>query len=394
MKPEGAYRIGRVTLALLLAAGACTDAQITGGIGTSPPPTSPPPTVTPSPVPIPTPAPTPLISQHPQELALQLEDLPAGFRLRREEARPAGGGTHAGGWVREYERASLLGIVVIYSLVDVFGSIALTYDLAAYVRDDLAQGGVPISPGDRIGDESQAVEFQEQSGGSAVVAQRLYVRYRNVISIVTIGGAKGTVDFSTALELGRKQLDRLQRARTGTVGQLVTPTPTPATTLAPTTVSPLPATAAPRTPVPVVTPGPTPPPATPTPRTTYRIGEVAAFADGWRATVLRLEEQPAGTYTKPSAGMRFVAVILRFDNGSAQSVSLSPFLELKVQDSAGVRRRPQLFSDRNDALSSGRVAPGSFVSGSVTFEAPIGDSRLQLVYDRGYSYPLVTFILQ
>lgn len=325
---------------------------------------------------------------------LQLDDLPSGFRLDREDARPGDAG-FGGGWSRAYQRSSVVAIVAIYSLVDIFTSFAAASShLDTLVRDDIAKGAIPISPGERIGDETQALEFEEQSGSTSVVVYLLFFRYRNVICRVTIGGVKGTVDFSTALELGRKQLGRLQRARTGAVGQLVTPTPIPAaTTLAPTTASPLPAAAAPRTPAPVVTPSPTPPPATPTTRTTYRIGEGATFADGWRATVLRLEEQPAGTYTKPSPGMRFVAVILRFDNGSTQSVSLSPFLELKLQDSAGVRRTPRLFSYRNDALSSGRVAPGSFVSGSVTFEAPIGDSRLQLVYDRGYSHPLVTFVL-
>lgn len=145
--------------------------------------------------------------------------------------------------------------------------------------------------------------------------------------------------------------------------------------------------------VPPTTPAPASPAATTaataTPRRAFKIGEAVGYQDGWRLTVLKIEETAAGQFFTPKPGMRYVSVIVRFDNGGSKPVSANPFF-FKLQDTTGVRRDITFLSTRDDRLSATRVAPGAFVVGSVTFEAPVGDKTLQLIYEQfGYSQTTV-----
>ena len=116
-----------------------------------------------------------------------------------------------------------------------------------------------------------------------------------------------------------------------------------------------------------------------------KVGQWAIYDAGWKVTLLAFGEQQANQYKSPSPGFRFVYVTLRFDNGSANPVRYSQF-DFRLQDGAGVRR-PYVFSLlglRNDTLDSGTVSQGSYVSGSMVFEAPIGDQRPELIYESSY----------
>lgn len=140
---------------------------------------------------------------------------------------------------------------------------------------------------------------------------------------------------------------------------------------------------------PTATPTLAPPPlstvfATPTPRRTFKLGEKIAYQDGWQLTVLKIEDH-TDRYARPEAGRRFVAVLVRFDNGSAKDEQVNSFY-FKLQDSTGVRRTTVFIASRDDALRSGTVVPGAFVVGSLIFEVPAGDARLQLLYEQlGYA---------
>lgn len=126
-------------------------------------------------------------------------------------------------------------------------------------------------------------------------------------------------------------------------------------------------------------------PAAATPRRAFKIGEAIGFTDGWRLTVLKLEEQAAEAYFTPKPGTRNVAVTVRHDNGSQKAVSFN-FFYFKLQDSTGVRRTISIFGGRDDRLGSGELAAGAFVVGSLTFEVPVGDKGLQLIYEQiGYT---------
>jgi hypothetical protein len=130
---------------------------------------------------------------------------------------------------------------------------------------------------------------------------------------------------------------------------------------------------------------------TPTPRRAFKIGEPVVFQDGWKVTVTKFEEQASGRFFTPKPDFRFVAVILRFDNGTTKAISPNPFY-FKLQDSAGVRRAAEFISDRSDDLTSSELAPGGFVTGSIVFSAPVGDKTLQLIYEH-FGYAQTTFEL-
>lgn len=135
---------------------------------------------------------------------------------------------------------------------------------------------------------------------------------------------------------------------------------------------------------PVRTPAPTAAP-TATPRRAFKIGEPIAFQDGWRLTVLKIEDQPAERFFTPKPGNRNVVVHVRHDNGSTKAISFNPFF-FKLQDATGVRRDLAIFVNRDDRLGSGELAPGAFVVGTLAFEVPVADKQLQLIYEQfGYS---------
>lgn len=139
--------------------------------------------------------------------------------------------------------------------------------------------------------------------------------------------------------------------------------------------------------LPVAPPTPSPSPAA----IILKAGANVAYTDGWKITLLRSESQSPSTYSTPKPGMQFVAVIVRYDNGTAKQASFNEF-DWAMQDSSGVRRIAAFFLGRNDDLNSGQLAPGSFVQGSIVFEAPVGDARLSVIYQK-YGYQLATWQL-
>lgn len=139
----------------------------------------------------------------------------------------------------------------------------------------------------------------------------------------------------------------------------------------------------------------TPAPATSDPNAAFRakVGTPAIYSDGWKVTVQKWAEQPAGRFSTPKPGQRFIAVTVRYDNGSAKDGSFNIF-DWSLQDSAGVRHTIAIFAgERSDSLGSGPLAPGAFVTGSVQFEAPVGDTKLEMLYTSIGLYKLATWEL-
>lgn len=161
-------------------------------------------------------------------------------------------------------------------------------------------------------------------------------------------------------------------------------TPSPSPSASPSaTPSQSPTSSPSATPTPTPAPTPSPTPYLPYVPPTYPL---ATYTDGWQVSLTGFQEQPPlSQYSQPDTGMRFVVVFVRFDNRSAAAQDFNPF-DFVLQDSVGVRRnRTFTLSGRNDALVSGQLAPGGFVTGSIIFQAPMGDQALRLIYDRGYS---------
>jgi Domain of unknown function (DUF4352) len=137
-----------------------------------------------------------------------------------------------------------------------------------------------------------------------------------------------------------------------------------------------------------------PPTATANPDAAFRakVGTAATYSDGWKVTVTKWEEQGGGILATPKPGTRFVAVTVRYDNGTPKEGSFNAF-DWNLQDSAGVRHTVSIFAgDRTDTLNSGNLAPGGFVTGTVQFEVPVGDVKLEMLYT-SFAYKLATWEL-
>jgi hypothetical protein len=132
---------------------------------------------------------------------------------------------------------------------------------------------------------------------------------------------------------------------------------------------------------------PTPRP-TPTPDATIapqKVGDPISYTNGWSVTVTKWQEQPPSRFATPEPGLRFVAITIRLDNASAVNVQATPTY-FKLQDGSGIRRSRESFIDRSDQLATSTVAPGGFISGTIVFAAPVGDTKLTVVYEQpGYA---------
>lgn len=115
-------------------------------------------------------------------------------------------------------------------------------------------------------------------------------------------------------------------------------------------------------------------------------GAVSREFSGWRVTLLRWEQQsPEGlSFFPPTPGpaVRLIAAVVRFDNEKPKA-DFFAVDNFEVQDSAGVRRHSAFIAfdgARGDRLGRGRLVPGGHVVGSIIFQVPKDDTRLQLVY--------------
>lgn len=118
----------------------------------------------------------------------------------------------------------------------------------------------------------------------------------------------------------------------------------------------------------------------------FKVGEAISYKDGWKLTVMKSEDsEPTSNFFTPKPGTHYVAVYVRHDNGGTKPVTYNPFY-FKLQDSTGIRHDAAILGSRDDKLSSGEVAPGAFVVGSIVFEVPTGDKKLSLIYEQfGYA---------
>lgn len=216
---------------------------------------------------------------------------------------------------------------------------------------------VPLS--ESIGDEFRV--YQEAFTGSTAPQFRMWTRTGPVVTYVQTG------NLADVTRLGKLQVARAAEGRAAVTSSGPAVVGSPAVIPAAPTSSP----------VSNVVQSP-------------KIGSPVVYSDGFKLTVLGLEEQPASGLFVPSAGMRLVTVIVRFDNGAAKTFAVNPF-NFSLQDGQGFRRSPRS-SNRNDQLRVTDVSPGGVLAGSLTFDAPIGDTRLSLIYT-GYDHPQATVAL-
>lgn len=115
-------------------------------------------------------------------------------------------------------------------------------------------------------------------------------------------------------------------------------------------------------------------------KTEYNKGEEAILGNG-AITVTNVEKSQGGTYDKPNSGKEFVIVYVTITNKGTSNLSYNPYY-FKMQNSNGQQEDITFTSiDQDTSLSSGELIPGGVVSGTLSFEEPINDSKLVLIYN-------------
>lgn len=129
-------------------------------------------------------------------------------------------------------------------------------------------------------------------------------------------------------------------------------------------------------------------------KTSYEIGETATLK-GVDVVVNKIEKSSGSTYVKPKSGHEFIIVEVTITNNSKNNVSYNPY-DFKMQNSQGnITDQTWYTGDRDNDLSSGELAPGGTVTGTIPFEQPLGDKSLVLIYEGDlWSISQIKFNLQ
>lgn len=111
----------------------------------------------------------------------------------------------------------------------------------------------------------------------------------------------------------------------------------------------------------------------------FNVGDSVEL-DGTIITVVNVEKSPGNEWDKPQEGNEFVIITVRYENNSDENISYNPF-DFQIKNSQGqITEQAFVITEGWSTLNSGELAPGGKVEGTITFEAPIGDEGLQLIY--------------
>jgi hypothetical protein len=116
----------------------------------------------------------------------------------------------------------------------------------------------------------------------------------------------------------------------------------------------------------------------------------SATHEGLTVTVLAVERpwHEPNSFSKPAAGMEYLTVEVRLDNATGQQIEHNP-AEFKVATADGARWDRRI--RRDPPLQSGHVLPGTPMRGWLTFEVPIGNPVIQLLWAPGIRQ---TYVIQ
>ena len=111
----------------------------------------------------------------------------------------------------------------------------------------------------------------------------------------------------------------------------------------------------------------------------FKIGDTVQLGDNV-LTVTKVDKSAGDEFDKPKQGNEYVIVHVRIENKGKDKIDYNPF-DFKLQNSNGQLVDAAITGIGNDtALQAGQLTPGGKVEGSITFEAPKGDTKLQLQY--------------
>jgi hypothetical protein len=118
-------------------------------------------------------------------------------------------------------------------------------------------------------------------------------------------------------------------------------------------------------------------------KTEFKLGESIQLKDN-KLTVTKVTKSAGTEFDKPKAGNEFVIVTLTVENAGKENISYNPF-DFKMTNSQGqITDAAFTVVNTDTALQSGELAAGGKVSGTIAFEQPKGDSKLQLQYQPSF----------
>lgn len=118
-------------------------------------------------------------------------------------------------------------------------------------------------------------------------------------------------------------------------------------------------------------------------KTEFKIGDVVEL-NGASVVVNKVTRVNGDDWNRPKNGHEYVVVEVTIKNEGTSSKSYNPF-DFKMQNSQGVITDMTFWtSDRDTSLSSGELAPGGSITGTIPFEEPINDPELTLIYEGNF----------
>lgn len=122
----------------------------------------------------------------------------------------------------------------------------------------------------------------------------------------------------------------------------------------------------------------------PTPeKTEFSMGEAVQLKDNV-LTVSKVEKSAGSDWDSPKDGMEYVIVHVTIENAGKDNISYNPF-DFKIANSQGQITDIGFITVNTDsALESGELTPGGKVSGTLAFEQPKDDPKLQLQYQPSF----------
>lgn len=115
-------------------------------------------------------------------------------------------------------------------------------------------------------------------------------------------------------------------------------------------------------------------------KTDYNIGEKIILFDGVELAVTKVEKSGGSNFEKPKAGREFIIAHINIVNGTKDTIGYGPN-SWKIKYSNGqIMEQAFTMIDRDTHLESGELTIGGNVSGTISFEAPVDDQGLKLVY--------------
>ena len=161
----------------------------------------------------------------PETVILQASDVPAGYLLESDDAMTAqqladGLSTSTGalkergasGYVRAFKqsdqqfRCCLIDSILIKT-ADADAARAVFADFRASA---LALGSTETDLGEKVGDDSRVLVFQQPTSDGDLVTMTVLFRYANVVDAVEVTGRPGSFERPYVLDFARKQLARLR----------------------------------------------------------------------------------------------------------------------------------------------------------------------------------------